>query len=229
MNKVSVIVPVYNTEKYLERCIDSVINQSYKNWEMILVDDGSFDSSGKVCDSFASNFESIICFHQKNGGVTSARRFGVSKASGEWIFFLDSDDTLPSDAIQKLVNESSENYDIIIGSLSNHRNINVDVMSSDEYRHSTIAGWHFHTGPVAKLYRKVLFDDFTLDIPREVIFGEDMIMNIRLAFKNHKEVKIIPDIVYTYSLNESCVTKKFKTSDSYESLFRKYWELSILL
>lgn len=90
--KVSVIIPVYNTEKYLEECIDSVIAQTYKNLEIILVDDGSSDRSPLLCDQYAQTDTRVKVFHQKNGGLSIARNMGIKEASGEYIVFLDSDD-----------------------------------------------------------------------------------------------------------------------------------------
>ena len=89
---VSVIIPVYNVEKYLEECIDSVLNQTCQNIEIILVDDGSTDSSGQICDKYAENNKHICVIHQKNGGLSDARNAGFLRAGGEYVYFLDSDD-----------------------------------------------------------------------------------------------------------------------------------------
>ena len=101
---VSVIIPVYNVEKYLEECVNSVINQTYKNIEVILVDDGSTDSSGDICDEYVMFDSRISVLHKANGGLSSARNAGMKKASGEWIYFLDSDDFLELDMLSHLVN-----------------------------------------------------------------------------------------------------------------------------
>lgn len=92
--KVSVVIPVYDVEKYLPECLDSLINQTYKNLEIILIDDGSTDSSGMICDQYASANQNIIAIHQKNQGVSSARNKGMSLASGDYISFIDPDDFL---------------------------------------------------------------------------------------------------------------------------------------
>lgn len=96
---ISVVIPVYNTEKYLKRCIDSVVAQSFTDWELILVDDGSYDNSGKICDDYAARDKRIMVKHQKNGGVSKARNIGLGSATGEYVTFLDSDDWLDSNAI----------------------------------------------------------------------------------------------------------------------------------
>lgn len=90
--KVSIIVPIFNVEKYLPRCIDSILEQTFTDFELVLIDDGSPDNSGKICDEYAKKDFRIRVFHKKNGGVSSARNFGMSKARGEWICFVDSDD-----------------------------------------------------------------------------------------------------------------------------------------
>lgn len=95
--RISVIIPVYNVEKYLERCIKSVQNQSYKNLEIIIIDDGSTDRSSIICDEFAQNDKRIHVFHQCNRGVSSARNLGLEKSTGSYIAFLDADDYLVSD------------------------------------------------------------------------------------------------------------------------------------
>lgn len=99
---VSIIVPVYNAEKFLSECIESIINQTYKEIEIILVDDGSTDSSGKICDSYARLDKRINVFHQKNRGVSTTRNVGLDKASGECVTFVDADDTIHRDYVKNL-------------------------------------------------------------------------------------------------------------------------------
>lgn len=99
---ISVIVPIYNTEKYLSCCINSILSQTYTNFELLLVDDGSTDESSIICDEYALKDSRVRVFHKANGGVTSARRFGVQTARGEWVTFVDSDDELHIDALQIL-------------------------------------------------------------------------------------------------------------------------------
>lgn len=108
--KISVIVPVYNVEKYLAECIESVIAQTYENWELLLIDDGSDDSSGRMCDEYAVNDERIKSVHKENGGVSSARNCGLSVCTGELVLFCDSDDWLEKDAL-KILSEKQEKHD----------------------------------------------------------------------------------------------------------------------
>ena len=101
MCKISVIVPVYNVEKYIKRCVDSILNQSYKNFELILIDDGSTDSSASICDEYAERYDNIKTIHKSNEGVSSARNFGLKQACGEYIAFIDSDDWIEADMAQE--------------------------------------------------------------------------------------------------------------------------------
>ncbi len=101
---ISIITPVYNAEKFLKKCIQSIMDQTYKNWELILIDDGSPDNSGAICDIFAKKDSRITAYHKKNGGPSSARNIGLDYAKGEYIWFVDSDDWIESDAIEHIVN-----------------------------------------------------------------------------------------------------------------------------
>lgn len=101
---ISVIIPVYNVEEYLHKCIDSVLCQTYKNFEIILVDDGSTDSSGQICDEYVDKDERISAIHQKNSGPSKTRNTGLENATGKYIYFLDSDDYIESNALELLIN-----------------------------------------------------------------------------------------------------------------------------
>lgn len=102
--KVSIIVPVYNVEKYLDKCILSLVNQTYKNIEILLIDDGSTDLSGVMCDDYARQYSNIKAFHKKNGGLSSARNFGMQYVTGQYVAFVDSDDYVESYYIERLIN-----------------------------------------------------------------------------------------------------------------------------
>ena len=107
---ISIIIPVYNTEQYLSKCLDSVINQTYKNLEIIVIDDGSTDNSGKICDEYALKDNRIKVVHKQNAGVSSARNIGLDIARGEYIAFIDSDDYIELDMYESLLKISSENF-----------------------------------------------------------------------------------------------------------------------
>ena len=94
----SIIVPIYNAEKTLKRCIDSIVNQSFKSWELLLVNDGSTDHSGEICNEYALKDSRVRLFYKENGGVSSARNVGLGNVKSEWITFIDADDQLPEGA-----------------------------------------------------------------------------------------------------------------------------------
>ena len=100
--KISIIIPVYNVEFYLTDCIESLRSQVYKDFEVLLINDGSFDSSGKICDEYAIKDERIRVFHKKNEGVSSARNLGLIEAKGEWICFVDSDDWIEPNTLSSI-------------------------------------------------------------------------------------------------------------------------------
>ena len=102
---VSIIVPVYNAERYLHRCIDSVLAQTYTNFELLLINDGSKDNSGEICDKYAVKDSRIRVFHKENGGVSSARNMGIDEAKGEWLSFIDSDDWIEPTMYEKMLQE----------------------------------------------------------------------------------------------------------------------------
>lgn len=104
--KVSIVVPVYNAEKTLKRCVDSIIQQSYTNWELLLIDDGSTDCSKKICEEYCQNDVRVVYFYKYNGGASSARNYGIAKATGQYISFIDSDDWIEAQTVEKLLMEA---------------------------------------------------------------------------------------------------------------------------
>lgn len=117
--KVSVIVPVYNVETYLEKCLDSLVNQTLKEIEIIVVNDGSPDNSQKIIDKYAKNYPQIKAYKKENGGLSDARNYGLKKASGEYIAFIDSDDFVREDMYQKMYNKAaSQNFDMVVCDLN---------------------------------------------------------------------------------------------------------------
>ncbi len=103
MPQISIIVPVYNIEKYFHRCVDSILSQTFTDFELLLINDGSNDNSGAICDEYAAKDARIRVFHKENGGVSSARNLGLDNAKGEWITFVDSDDYVKPDYLSNLL------------------------------------------------------------------------------------------------------------------------------
>ncbi len=221
---ISIIVPVYNAELYIQECIDSILQQSYSEIELILVDDGSIDRSLDICNNKALKDSRIRVIHQENAGVTRARARGVEAASGEWITFVDADDWLPMYALESLM-ESAKDTDIVIGNIFSNQHY-FDV-SLHEYRNICITGKSIHCGPVAKLFRRSLFDSNTFDLPREIVRGEDQIMNVRLAFAARTSPKIVNKQVYHYRRNENGVMVSSMHTIEHAELFHKHLLLSI--
>lgn len=114
-NKVSIIIPVYNAEKHISKCIESLTNQTYKEIQIILINDGSTDKSGQICEAYAEKDNRIIVIHKENGGVSSARNIGLENSTGYYIMFVDSDDWIEEDAIKRLMQvQNKYSYDLIM-------------------------------------------------------------------------------------------------------------------
>ena len=106
--EITIIVPVYNTESFLHKCINSILSQSYTNFELLLINDGSSDKSGEICDKFALKDDRIKVFHKKNGGVSSSRNLGINNAQGKWIMFIDSDDEITHNCLELCINKTNK-------------------------------------------------------------------------------------------------------------------------
>lgn len=111
----SIIVPVYNVEKYLKECLESILNNYQNGVEILLINDGSTDSSGELCDLYADKYDYIKVFHKENGGLSSARNYGISQSLGKYIWFIDSDDYIPGGVVDKLFNKFEKNVDLVVG------------------------------------------------------------------------------------------------------------------
>ena len=187
---IGVIVPVYKVEKYIAECIESILAQTYTNFRLILVDDGTPDNAGKICDEYAKKDSRITVIHQENAGVTRARARGVEEAEDcEWITFVDGDDTLPIDALTRLMAQVNSEADIILGyrtEINNGieravlNNIGSGRYNSIDYINAMLID-DCAIGPWAKIIKRKLFSKETLNIPREVVQFEDIYMNIALA------------------------------------------------
>lgn len=149
MYKISIIIPVYNVEKYILKTIESVINQTYYNTEIILVDDGSTDNSSKICDEFSKRDNRICVIHQENQGLSAARNIGTNLATGDFVFYLDGDDYLENDALENLI-ALSDNCDLVIGNYyytySDHEDVadsqylDKSVLNTDEAMYDLLIG-----------------------------------------------------------------------------------------
>ncbi len=230
--KISVIVPIYKAEEYLHRCINSILTQTFKDFELLLIDDGSPDGSGAICDEYAKKDSRIRVIHKENGGVTKARATGVENCISEYLTFVDADDYLPITALNDLVTEITKGIDIVIGGYTTSTGAikcyKEQILNIYQYRRETLIRMFIHTGPYCKLFRKHLFNEFTFDIPRDIYMGEDLLMNIRLAFSAQKDIKIIDKSVYFYYIdNPTNCTTNFKRDFNYEYYYYYYYKESI--
>ena len=228
---ISVIIPVYNVEQYLSRCIDSVINQTYKNLEIILIDDGSTDNSGKICDEYATKDKRIKVIHKQNWGVASARNIGLDIAKGEYIGFVDSDDYIEPDMyeilysllIKNKVKVSCCDYFIFnkkekkyVPSLDNTIN---GVLSFNETLNTNTG----HSGcNVNKLYSKNLIENIRFN--ETLIFGEDYVFMIDI-FMKAKKIAFCKDVKYYYYYNTNSVTKRKIFKKEYLKYIEFYYKL----
>lgn len=182
MPKISIIVPVYNVEKYLPRCLDSIIGQTFKDWECLVIDDGSTDTSGTICDEYAIEDDRIKVFHRNNSGVSSSRNYGLDMANGEYIIFIDSDDYwIDSDSLDNLISQIRDNdvvrgeyikvYDSgeIIEPIRNKKALDSNRISSYDMITKGIAGEYFS---FLFLFRKSAINDIRFD--ETLSFREDM-------------------------------------------------------
>lgn len=209
---ISVIVPIYKVELYLPKCIDSIINQTYKNLEIILIDDGSPDNCGSICDEYAKTDSRIKVIHKVNGGLSDARNAGLEIATGEWISFVDSDDWLKNNAIEQMLNLAIDNdANLIIGStqkINDADNSIVWVDSSDrecQIMNSTQAMCDFFLNGCASWARL-----YKANIHKDVLFpvgeiNEDEAIVLALLERCSKIVKT-SKIVYNYRFRPESIT-----------------------
>ena len=226
--KVSVIVPVYKVEDYLVPCLDSILNQLFRDIEILLIDDGSPDKCGVICDEYAKKDNRVKVVHQPNSGVTAARRRGVEIARGEFIFFVDADDTLPVNSIQALYDFACRNsLDIAMGAYveideTGKRGREVHylegVYSGEVFLNELLKG---ASGvPWGNLYRTTLFDSKVLDLTPEIRRSEDFIMKTRLALRANL-VGGTPEVIYYYLQRTTSVVHTFKSSFEYEKMYNE--------
>lgn len=213
---ISVIVPVYNSQDTIAACIESILNQSYTDFELIIVDDGSTDDSSKICDEYINRDYRVHVIHQENKGRTEARWVGVNQSTGDWICFVDSDDTLPVDSLRLLQSCISENTDIVLGngySLSPESRTAIPI---DEFRHLAVRAEGTIGLPWGSLYRRNVITHYLFDIPRHIMMGEDYIFWLRLVFSTEKPVHIVYESVYNKGEEHTCNTFHWTAEYCYE-------------
>ena len=242
--KISVIIPCYNVEKYIETCLESVLSQTYLNWEAVIVDDGSTDRTGVIADNYSSSDDRFRVFHKSNGGLADARNFGLSRATGEYLLFLDSDDFLMPGAMRALAECAAHgNSDIVVGDfvhvdekgivpdaiivqedLSNHaisqtgKKTLQDIYAS-KYHGLNLAAW-------GKLFRCCLFSEHNIAFPKGKVH-EDIATTYKTVCRA-RTIIAIDEVLYCYREREGSITKrkdKRAFQDCFASHLQRYNEL----
>ena len=211
---ISIIVPVYKTEKYLEKCVDSILQQRYENIEVLLIDDGSPDNAGKLCETFAKADHRIRVIHQENGGLSSARNTGIAQAQGSYLAFVDSDDYIAPDMLFEMMNALQEsNSDIAICGIKRIYS-DKEVVDSVEHKicyskktalYLLLMDKEITSVVCNKLYKKELFDGLYFPVGR--IF-EDTLFTYK-TFEKAKRIVRIPYVGYNYIRHDDSILGKW--------------------
>ena len=213
--KISVIVPVYNVEAYLERCVESILQQTYAHFELILINDGSTDSSGQICDQLASQYENIKVYHIENAGVSNARNMGIQLATGSWVTFIDSDDFVTQDYLATLASAvEGVNVGFVIAPLHHIKNGIVtdlpshsektELWSTEETMKELLMTTRTSFFPVAKLFKRDLLADEKFNTNYHL--AEDALFLTELLLKTRCSCVFIDKPVYYYDHREGSAT-----------------------
>lgn len=225
---ISILVPVYNTEKYISQCLDSIISQTYNNFEVIIVDDGSTDQSGTICDEYASKDERFKVVHQKNSGVAMARIAAFESCHGKYITFIDSDDFVSSDYLEKLVKYMIEDDADMVSCEYNRVRNNIvvgskifitgtfqgetlrDFISNHFFYSKQINGFGLHPGLATKMVKRDVVME-GLQKGRGLWYGEDTIALFSMMLRCNKLVAL-SDRLYYYVEHDEEAVKRYDKS-----------------
>lgn len=220
---ISVIVPCYNVEKYLNKCVDSILKQTYKNIEVILVDDGSPDKCGEICDFYAKQDDRVVVIHKKNGGLSDARNVALDIAKGEYVTFVDSDDWVDDDYVEYLYKMIEKDNSLVsiacYRCVKNSKEINKKIQKEEiNYlpSKSVIEDIFYQrksTGAHAKMYSKKLFS--SIRFPKGIIF-EDLAIIYQVLLKVDM-VSVSNRYVYSYLLRDDSIQGEFFSEQKYKS------------
>lgn len=222
--KISVIVPIYNAEKYLRRCIDSILAQTFTDFELLLIDDGSSDKSGEICDEYAQKDLRVKAFHKKNGGVSSARNIGLTESYGEWISFIDSDDWVDADYLKSYHN-ATKGTEMVIGQIkipgSNMSYRPIAVVEGSEmvkyvFKYSCLS----QSAPFCKLYSNDIIKKNRLSFPQGIHNGEDGIFFTRYLNCIGK-ISVIDFCGYNYNITINSLSQRYYS-------FEQEWDCFLL-
>lgn len=214
MIKVSIIVPVYNVEKYLDKCLKSLVNQTLKDIEIIVVNDGTKDNSQKIIDKYVNKYPKLVkSYIKENGGLSSARNYGLKYAKGKYIAFVDSDDYVETNMYQKLYDKAVEkDFDMVVCNLkyiyetkevNAYSNINKDILTKEEIKKSMI---NIYPSAWNKLFNKRLFKNKVLF--KEKVWFEDVEFLYRL-YPYINSIGTVEDYLYNYVQRKGAITSTF--------------------
>lgn len=216
MPKISVIVPVYKAEKYIRRCVDSILAQTFTDFELLLVDDGSPDNSGAICDEYAARDSRVKVFHKENGGVSSARQMGLDNSLGEYVIHADPDDWVEPDMLQELYSEAQQSgADMVIcdfyinyGNRQIYKSQKPEKLSHDAILKELLMQ-RLHGACWNKLVRRDLFEKYEVKFPEDIIRWEDLFVNVMLLI-NSVRVSYKENAYYHYDcgINQNSIVRK---------------------
>ena len=227
--KISVIVPIYNVEQYLRRCIDSIINQTYKNLEIILVDDGSPDNCGQICDDYAKKDTRIKVIHKKNGGLSDARNVGLEVCTGDYISFVDSDDWIELNTYEIMMKSMNEyNADMVVSNInyvykdkveSKYSEDKIRCFNKEEAMKELIKDGLVQAVVWNKLYKRVVIDNLRFKVGK---LNEDEFFTYKICAKAERIV-YIPEALYQYRQREDSImgTYILQRIDGVEALYER--------
>lgn len=194
MKSISIVIPAYNAEKTIERCIRSVLIQDFNDFELIVVDDGSLDSTAAIVQRLAVDDSRIILIHQENGGEMAARAAGIRQANGGWLYFIDADDAVMPDTFSSMYSHIADDIDVIVYEFPLS-----GKMTRWEYCRELLS---FNSWCVwGKLWRRELFDERVMSLPRYFKTGGDMLTQMRLLKNIKNFILAVPEHKYIYEIN----------------------------
>ena len=222
---ISIIVPVYNTEKYLDSCIQSILNQTYLDFELILINDGSTDSSLEICQKYSEKDKRIILVNQHNGGVSAARNRGIELARGEWISFVDSDDWLDITFLNDFLNHLSPDVDLLIQGMIQYPD-SKKIYSFNIKRELSIQSFLFEYNilpyffsPCSKFFKRSIIKENNLFYNESISYGEDTLFNLDYALVCVSNIFLLESSGYHYRVvQDGLSSKKLNFKERYELL-----------
>lgn len=236
----SIIVPVYNVGHCIRECMDSVLGQTFQDFELILIDDGSEDCSGEICDSYAQKYPRVQVHHQRNSGVSTARNLGIEKAKGEWICFVDSDDWIEKDHLEKFFQYPLDKYMVVFQGIlfdyDKEPEDNIpffqygDCLFGMESLNDMVENRILHNGcPCAKLFNRELLNEHSIRFIPQISTHEDHIF-VWTYLQYIRQIRLSASLSYHYmQRNVVSLSTKFHSSDEYIEVSRMFQEsLSVL-